>query len=228
MDSEQPIKNDDLEQTTAACSEEAPLPQEVRREVMDFVKIIAWFLIMFFAVKTYVVEVYEVQGRSMLPTLHDRERIIVFKLPHVLSTFAPLRGLNAIREGDIVVFESPVENNKRYVKRVVAKGPKSNSSANTVDAKTDAPPQSAVSVLYDQGAVYVNNRRINEDYLGPNRDEDEYSAPVMRVLPGDYYVLGDNRNESKDSRSFGPIHQDRVIGEAVLCFWPPSKIRLLR
>ena len=74
----------------------------------------------------------------------------------------------------------------------------------------------------------MNNRRLDERYLDYDRDEDEDSLPEVRLMPGSSYVLGDNRNESKDSRSFGPITNDRIVGKALLCFWPPSKIRLLQ
>lgn len=194
---------------------------------MDFVKMIAWFLALFFLVRAYVVESYEVQGRSMLPTLHDRERIMVLKLPHVLSRFGLFSSLQAIHDGDIVVFESPVEKDKRYVKRVIAAGLRNRQSHNTVAAQQNVAAEKTISVLYSRGEVYINNRRLEEAYLNL-QDQDEYSAPEVRVQPGAYYVLGDNRNESKDSRSFGPITDDRVIGKAVLCFWPPGKIRLLQ
>jgi signal peptidase I len=205
--------------------------QELKREVIEFVKMIAWFLVVFFLVKAYVVEGYEVQGPSMDPTLQDRERILVLKLPHELSKFSLFSGIEALKQGDIVVFDSPVEANKRYIKRVIAKG-KGKAEAKTVSAKQEgvpeAKPKDGVRVLFDRGAVYVNNKRLEENYLpsearsGDERCEEEY------LQPGAYYVLGDNRPVSKDSRSFGPIDDGRVIGKAMICFWPPSHIRLLR
>jgi len=212
-------------------SQERNASQEVKREIIEFVKMIAWFLVVFFIVKTYVVEGYEVQGPSMLPTLQDRERILVLKLPHVVSEFSLFSGVEALKPGDIVVFDSPVEANKRYVKRVIAKGPGAG-SGNTVAARQDgaSDPKAGkgVRVLFDRGTVYVNNKRLDEDYLpvaahsADERYEEEY------LQPGAYYVLGDNRGVSKDSRSFGSIDDGRVIGRAVLCFWPPSRIRLLK
>ena len=209
--------------------QEVVAAQEVKREIIEFVKMIVWFLIVFFLVKTYVVEGYEVLGPSMNPTLQDRERILVFKLPHIVSQFQLFSGIEALRPGDIVVFDS-VEPNKRYVKRVIAKGPPKAAGNTVVAQRQDAqtPEEDSVRVLFDHGKVYVNNDRISEDYLRtePKASEDVY--PEVRLLPGGYYVLGDNRGVSKDSRSFGPVDDARVVGKAILCFWPPSRIRLLK
>ena len=205
--------------------------QEVKREIIEFAKMIAWFLVVFFVVKTYVIEGYEVQGPSMQPTLQDRERILVLKLPYVLSQFRLFGGIEALKPGNIVVFDSPVEANKRYVKRVIAKGAPAN-AMNTVSAKqqgaAEASANRGIRVVFDHGTVYVNNRRLAEDYLpAEDRSVDERSEETY-LQPGTYYVLGDNRGVSKDSRSFGSIEGSCVTGRAILCFWPPSRIRVLK
>lgn len=206
-----------------------PTPsQEIKREVLEFVKMIAWFLIAFFIVKTYVMEGYEVQGPSMIPTLNDRERILVLKLPHIISQFRLFGAMEALKEGDIAVFDSPVEPNKRYVKRVIACGPR-RSGGNTASAQAeDVETDGAVHVRFDEGSVYINNRRIPEQYLPPGQRVCEDRQPDVVLPSGTYYVLGDNRIVSKDSRSFGPVDDARFVGKAVVCFWPPSKIRILR
>ena len=204
-----------------------PDRQELRREILDFVKLVVWFLVIFLGLRTYVIEGYEVQGPSMQPTLENNERILVLKLPHILSQFSLFSGMDAIEAGDIVVFDSPDTPNKRYVKRVIAMGPEAH-SGNTVVAESHTAEQGdGVQVRYDHGEVYVNNAKIEERYL----DSADQSSPDDQVLvlgPGDYYVLGDNRRVSKDSRSFDAISDDAIIGTAFLRFWPPSKISLLR
>ncbi len=205
----------------------APLTphQEVKREVVELVKMVGLFLILFWGLKTFVIEGYEVQGPSMFPTLENGERILVFKLTYAVPLFG---WLSPAGSGDIIVFESSVETNKRYVKRVIAKGPKATRS-NTVDARHNegpGPASQGVPVEFDKGKVYVNNHVIQEPYLSAV----ESASPDARKIylgPGDYYVLGDHRSVSKDSRSFGAVHEEEIIGKAVLRFWPLSKFGLL-
>jgi signal peptidase I len=206
--------------------------QEVKREVLELVKMVLLFLILFWGLKTFVVEGYEVQGQSMLPTLSDRERILVFKLPFHLSKLPLLSGLAPIGERDIIVFESDPtyevdrsSANKRFIKRVIARGPE-RQRGNVVDAQhRDAatPTPGAVKVVFDHGRVYVNNQRVEEHYIEPQERTSPDERPPIYLEAGQYYVLGDHRGVSKDSRVFGPIDERQIIGRAVFRFWPLSK-----
>ena len=195
--------------------------QEMKREVFEFAKMVVWFLLLFFGLRAYVVEGYEVQGPSMTPTLVDRERILVFKLPLQL-------GMDAVRPGDIVVFQSPEDPGKRYVKRVVAKGPEM-SRRKVAAARARGMDQHVphTKVIIDHGAVYVDNSLLHENYLPPFPPDHEENQNEVAVAPGEFYVLGDNRSKSKDSRVFGPVSGDAIIGRAVLRFWPPSRFGLI-
>ena len=201
---------------------------DMRRELIEFVKLVAWFLVVFIVVKTYVVEGYEVQGPSMYPTLRDRERILVFKLPHVLERIGILSRGSAVKEGQVVVFESTVELNKRYVKRVIAKGPASTGD-NTVGAagKDDSTAQ-PTRVRFDQGRVYVNNHKQDEPYLTEEAQNVDETLPERKVGADEYYVLGDNRSVSKDSRVFGGVHERQIVGTAFFRFWPLNSFGPLR
>lgn len=214
-----------------AAAPEAAAPEdkhELRREITDFVKLVAWFLVIFLGLRYFVVEGYEVQGESMHPTLANNERILVLKLPHLLSRVSLFSGLNAIRPNDIVVFDSPDGSGKRYVKRVIAEGPAGGGGRVVRAQSNEAPnPSSQVLVTFDRGEVFVNNQKVKQDYL----TDDVRVTPEHQELalgPGDYYVLGDNRPVSKDSRSFEAIHDEAIIGKAVIRFWPLSKISLIR
>jgi signal peptidase I len=198
--------------------------QEIKRELVEFVKLICWFLVVFFAVKTYVIEGYEVQGPSMLPTLGQGERILVFKLPQTLSQFGLFSWIEAVRQGDVIVFQSPDEPAKRYVKRVVAKGPKK-AADKAVAAVSSA--CEGVLVRVEGDVVYVNNRRLVEDYARMEEGELPQSPREVLVGPGEYYVLGDNRGPSRDSRDFGSVADDRVVGTAIVRFSPLHKFCLL-
>lgn len=202
--------------------------QALKRELIDFVKLVAWFLVIFLALRAYVIEGYEVQGESMEPNLQNKQRILVLKLPHIMSQFSLFSGIEAIEQGDIVVFDSPDSPRKRYVKRVIAVGP-DGAKGGTVDAEShdlSTDPSRTVRVLYDHGKVYVDNHLLDEAYLPPAA-KDSNVTHELRLGPGEVYVLGDNRKRSKDSRSFNAIDDDTVIGKAVLRFWPLSEFSFL-
>ncbi len=213
-----------------AASEGRQERQSVQREIVDFVKLVVWFLVVFILLRTYVLEGYEVQGDSMNPNLVNNERILVFKLPHLLSEFGPFQSWQAIQPGDIIVFDSPDNPNKRYVKRVIAVGPKARGNPGAVAAgsdERDGQPAKTTRVEFDHGRVYVDNHAVDETYLNPEAKHSG-DVQVVELGPGDYYVLGDNRPVSKDSRSFDEIHDNQIIGKAVIRFWPPQRIALVK
>ena len=194
--------------------------QTLKREIIELVKMVAWFLVLFLLLRTFVIEGYEVQGESMEPTLHDGERILVLKLPHLISRHVPFcQGLDPIEDSEIIVFRYGDDANKRYVKRVIAHNP---SRSKTVEAgNAEAGP--TVAVRMDRGDLFVNNRRRPEPYIEDENRLSRGSFPEKALSSGTYYVLGDNRPNSKDSRSIGAVNDDQVVGEAVLRFWPLSK-----
>jgi signal peptidase I len=204
--------------------------QEFKREVKEFTKMIAWFLILFLVMKAYVIEGYEVQGPSMQPTLANDDRILVFKLPHELSQFSLFSWMNAINPGDIVVFKSPEDPGKRYVKRVIAEGPVQTpeNTASAHGAGSGPERERAVSVRIQDGRVFVNNQSVSEPYLQGTSAKYTGGNTDVRIGAGEFFVMGDNREVSKDSRSFRGVHQSAIIGKAVLRFWPLGKFGLVR
>lgn len=165
------------------------------------------------ALRSCVVESCPVLGPSMEPTLNDGERVLVWKLPTVLSRIPLIGGTLDIEPGSLVVFERPEENGRRYVKRVIASGSRDEG-------------EGLVRVVFEQGRVFVDNRLLAEDYLVPEERESplDYDATLE---PGQFFVLGDHRSVSKDSLRFGPIQEDQIIGKAVLRVWPLGKFSAL-
>ena len=198
--------------------------QTLKQEIMDFVKLVIWFLIIFLGLKIFVVDGYEIQGDSMEPSLSTNERILVFKLPYQLSRLSIFSDIEPFEDGNIIVFESPDSPGKRYVKRIIAMGPPIDDSI--VDAHTGT-QTNQVHVEFDRGRVFVDNHIVKEDYLSEN-NRTSRDTQVLDLNPGEYYVLGDNREVSKDSRSFNAIEEEAIIGRAVLRFWPPKKISLIK
>ena len=149
----------------------------------------------------FIVFLYQpvkVEGTSMLPGLEDQERIFINKFVY---RWEP------ISRGDIVVFRYPHDVSKSYIKRVVAIG--------------------GDHVVIDKGRVYVNRNLLRETYV-PAQYIDFRSYPEIVVPPGEYFVLGDHRSMSSDSRDFGPVDSSFVTGKAVFIYWPMEKLGLLR
>jgi signal peptidase I len=140
----------------------------------------------------------KVEGTSMMPTLEDQERVFINKFVYRLEP---------IERGDVVVFRYPRDTSKSYIKRVIA--------------------VAGDRVKIEDGMVYVNDRQIAETYV-PQTYEDVRSYPETVVPPHSYFVMGDHRNLSNDSRDFGPVDESYIYGKAVFGYWPFAKLGKLR
>ncbi len=140
----------------------------------------------------------KVEGTSMMPGLDDQERIFINKFVYRLEP---------IQRGDIIVFRYPRDPSKSYIKRVIGM------------------PGDRVRI--DDGQVFVNGLRLREPYV-PEEFEDLRSYPETTVPLGSYYVLGDHRSMSNDSRDFGCVSQQFVSGKAVFVYWPVDKLGTVR
>ena len=139
----------------------------------------------------------KVEGTSMMPTLDDQERVFINKFVYRLES---------IHRGDVVVFRYPRDTSKSYIKRVIAL------------------PGDRVRI--EDGLVYVNDRPIAEDYV-PRKYGDFRSYAETVVPEHSYFVLGDHRNLSNDSRDFGPVDETYIYGKAVFGYWPMAKLGTL-
>ena len=141
-----------------------------------------------------------VEGTSMMPALVDQERIFINK-------FAYRFGISDIQRGDTVVFWFPGDPSKSFIKRVIGV------------------PGDKVQVT--DGQVSVNERLLDEPYV-PEAYRDHVSTPLRIVPPGEYYVLGDHRSSSNDSRMWGTVPRHYIYGKAAFVYWPPDRMGLLR
>ncbi|HYI14056.1 MAG TPA: signal peptidase I [Thermomicrobiales bacterium] len=139
---------------------------------------------------------YAIEGESMSPTLHDGGRVI-------------LNGAYRFQSagyGDVVVFNPPYDSDKPYIKRIVGL------AGDTID-------------IHD-GGVYRNGDLLDEPYLDGTETTCFHVPHCSLTIPeGMIYVLGDNRPNSSDSRVFGPVEKDAVLGEVLFSFWPLDDIR---
>jgi signal peptidase I len=136
----------------------------------------------------------KVEGTSMMPSLDDQERIFVNKFVYRLES---------IQRGDIVVFRYPRDPSKSFIKRVIG--------------------LAGDRIRIEAGQVFVNGEPLQEDYV-PRVYADERSYPESVVPENSYFVLGDHRTMSNDSRDFGPVAASFIYGKAVFGYWPMDKM----
>jgi signal peptidase I len=147
----------------------------------------------------FVVQPVKVEGTSMQPRLENDERIFVNKF---IYNFDP------IKRGDIVVFWFPDDPSKSFIKRVIG-----------LPGET---------IRIDQrGQLYINGRPMDEPYLSPERNRYPRPIPDTYIKPHYYFVMGDNRDASNDSRSWGLVPEKYIYGKAMFRYWPLPRIGLL-
>jgi signal peptidase I len=139
-----------------------------------------------------------VEGTSMLPMLEDQDRLFINKIAYRVGE---------IHAGDVVVFQYPRDPAKSYIKRVIA--------------------LPGDDLRIDHGRVYVNGKLLTEPYV-PERFTDDRSQPEMVLPPHEYWVMGDHRSISSDSRDFGPVERDLIYGKAAFVYWPMAQIGAVR
>jgi signal peptidase I len=144
----------------------------------------------------FIYQPVKVEGTSMMPGLTDQERIFINKYTYKL-------GAGSIAREDLVVFHYPNDPSQSYIKRIIAV------------------PGDTVQII--EGAVYVNGKQLDEPYV-PLEYRDHISMKKEVVPPDDYFVLGDHRSSSNDSRVWGFVDRREIYGKAVFVYWPLDRI----
>jgi signal peptidase I len=144
----------------------------------------------------FLFQVARVDGQSMAPTLANRDRLIINKFTYQVS---------APRRGDIVMFYYPLNPDEAFVKRVIA--------------------QEGDSVRIAGGHVYVNGAPLDDSYVSPEYRSHENFGPET-IRSGFYFVLGDHRNDSSDSRDWGLVPKKYIVGKVDARWWPVNHLRL--
>jgi signal peptidase I len=159
-------------------------------------------LVVSVAVSTFIIiflyQPVRVEGTSMLPMLEDQDRLFINKLAYRVGE---------IQRGDVVVFLYPNDHQKSYIKRVIA--------------------LPGDDLRIDHGRVFVNGRELSEKYVPP-RFEDERSLPETTVPEHSFFVMGDHRSISSDSRDFGPVDRELIYGKAAFVYWPMDQVGVVR
>jgi signal peptidase I len=171
-----------------------------RRTILEWLGVIGGGIAIALLVEAFLIQAFWIPSPSMEPTLEVGDRVLVNKLSYKFHD---------INRGDVVVFERPPgastgQNGeiKDLIKRVIAVG------GDTIEAK--------------EGEVYVNGERVDENYLEPGTPTD--NLPLKTIPDGHLFVMGDNRTNSEDSRIFGPIDEDAIVGRAFIRVLPITDI----
>jgi signal peptidase I len=170
------------------------------RNLVEWIAIVVGALAVALIVKTFLIQAFFIPSLSMYPTLDEGDRVLVNKLSYKLHD---------VHRGDLVVFErppgQPASDIKDLIKRVVGL------PGDEIEARN--------------GVVYIDGKRLDEPYLVDGVVTD--NLPDQKVPAGHVWVMGDNRTDSADSRVFGPIDEDTIVGRAFIRVWPIPDIHLL-
>ncbi len=169
-------------------------------ELLEFVAVLA---AIFIFIRLVVAEPHKVSGRSMVPNFQDGDMLITNKLSTNFET---------ISRGEVIILKNPRDNNVDFIKRVIG-------------LPND-------KVMISGGKVYINNHELQEPYLPAGTITNGMSylqdGVETTVLEGQYFVMGDNRGGSSDSREWGPVKKELIIGQAYLRYWPIQKLAILQ
>lgn len=180
------------------------------RETRSLVRDVLFAALTAILIVVFVIQPVKVEGTSMLPRLHDGERIFVNKFLYQLDGW-PTKSLSlgrAIRQGDIVVFWYPKDPSKSFIKRVIGV------------------PGDHVRIDTD-GGVFINGKQLSEPYLSTEFTS-MHQRQLDEVVPEHhYFVMGDNRDHSNDSRAWGFVPEKYIYGQACFRYWPLNEMGLL-
>lgn len=177
---------------------QAAQPQHTGFALKMWLRDLLTSIVVAFLIITFLYQPVRVEGTSMMPELRDQERLFINKFEY---KFQP------IHRGDVVVFHYPLDPVKSYIKRVIAV------------------PGDDVSI--EDGQVYVNDKSLKEPYV-PLRYQDERSYPDTVLKADQYFVMGDHRLISSDSRDFGPVNRNLIYGKASFVYWPANDMGVVR
>jgi signal peptidase I len=170
--------------------------QQVQEELVAWLKTLFSAAVYAILIVTFGFQVARVEGQSMAHTLEDQDRLIVNKLVYRISE---------PRRGDIVMLYYPLNPDKSFVKRVIA--------------------EEGDSVRIVDGRVYVNDIPLQDDYVAAEyRSHDDWGPQI--IPEGYYFVMGDHRNNSSDSRHWGMVPKKYIIGKVQLRWWPVPTARV--
>lgn len=183
--------------------EKASFWSSFKGKAIEFIEFIAIIGAVFVVLRFFVAEPHKVSGRSMVPNFQDGDYIITNKISARTSEF---------KRGEVVILQNPRNTDQVFIKRVIGL------------------PGERISLL--NGAVLINGQPITETYLprGTKTPGESFLSDGEEVVipEGQFFVIGDNRTGSSDSREWGPVSAKLIIGTAFLRYWPPQEFTLFK
>lgn len=172
--------------------------------LLDFLETIFVSLAIFVVLYVFAIQPHQVKGLSMYPTFNDGEYLLTNKISYRFGE---------PKYGDIIIFKAPLNEEYEYIKRIIG--------------------MPGDKVMLSNGHFFINGVELNEtEYLDKSvstlQERFLKEGVEMVVPPNSYFVAGDNRPHSSDSRDFGPVPKDNIVGKAWFRYWPPQSIGLVK
>ena len=194
------MEENNAAEPVSPLSPSLPKKRSVVGALMHWLRDLVFSVVLAVIVILFLYQPVKVEGTSMMPTLDDQERIFINKFVYRFH-------FEKIDRGDTVVFWFPGDPSKSYIKRVIGV------PGDTVEVR--------------DGTVFVNSRPLAESYVA-EENRDHVSKELQRLKSDEYFVLGDRRNSSNDSRAWGPVPRSYIYGKAVFAYWPLDRLGVLR
>ncbi len=193
----------DSQQYVGFQPEEQSRWDKIKGNMAELVEFVAIILVLYVIIHYFIAEPHQVSGSSMVPNFTDKDLIITNKLPTHFGGF---------KRGEVIIFQNPRDASQDYIKRIIGL------------------PGERLKILDSQ--IYINGSPLAEPYLSSDvvtltrgfMDEGE----EIKVPEGTFFVMGDNREGSSDSREWGPLKEELIIGQAWLRYWPVKKFEILK
>lgn len=183
--------------------------------IKETVETIVTAIVLATIIRSFIIQPFKIPTGSMEPTLFPGDRILVLRYVYGLRipfTFKRVARFRAPQVGDIIVFNFPEDTKRAFIKRCAAKG------GDELEIKN--------------GVLWLNDTPLKKIPLNKiyyyNRGQYGREGETLRIPENNYFALGDNSGSSKDSRYWGFLDDKYLLGKAILIYWPPNRIRLLK
>ena len=177
--------------------------QSLKTHVIDFIQSVVVIGAIFALIYLFIAQPHKVSGNSMVPTFHNGDYILTDKVTYRFTN--PQRG-------DIIVLKNPRNENQDFIKRVVAF------------------PGDSIKV--EDGQLYINDLLVQELYLTPNTQTNPgnflQDSRKVKVGPNQFFVFGDNRDASSDSREWGAITKEEIVGRVIFRYFPLNAFGIIK